>query len=441
MSKPEERMSIPLVAIIGRPNVGKSTFFNRLLGSRKAIVDDLPGVTRDRHYVECTYQDRLFRLMDTGGLDPSASDGLLAQMKQQSQLAIAEADVLILVMDGRAGLTPLDQEIIGLLRGLTKPVFLAINKIDTPKTEPLLADFYQLGHTALYPISAEHGLGVDELMEAVIPILPSTDVETVAHDCPRVAIIGRPNLGKSTLVNTILGQEQLLVSNAPGTTRDAIDTVVTYKKQPYLFTDTAGMRRRGRIERGIEGYSVARAIQALGRSDIAVLLLDGVEGVTEQDTKIAGLVLKQGRGCVLLVNKWDLRDATAQVQYTQHLERRLPFMPFVPVLFGSALKPKIVPRLFQKIDMVMTEFTKRVPTGRLNQFLQKAITKNPLPLRKGKPVKSVFMTQVGTRPPTFALFVGHAAEIGSPYRRYLENCLRETYGFVGTPIRILVRQK
>ena len=437
----------PVVAIIGRPNVGKSTLFNRVLGARTAIVDDVPGVTRDRNYADSVYQGRPFRLVDTGGLDPSATEGMLSLIRRQSQIAIAEADILILLMDGREGLSPTDEEIVSLLRGVTKPVYFAINKIDTPKSEALLADFYRLGQETLYPLSAEHGTGVDELLEAFLPLLPkSGDGTEPTESPPRIAVVGRPNVGKSTLVNTLLGQDRLVVNDLPGTTRDAIDSMVSFRGRSYIFTDTAGIRRRGRIERGIEGYSVARAMRAMGRSDVALLLLDAVEGITEQDTKIAGLALKQGRACVLLVNKWDLQqgNGTARRQYELDLRRRLPFLPWAPVLFGSALKPDSISEVFPLVDQVVTAFTTRVPTGLLNKFLQGVIAENPLPVRRGKPtkaVKSVFMTQVATKPPVFALFVGHPQDVGKTYLRFLENRLREQYQFSGSPIRILVRQK
>ncbi|RMH05725.1 MAG: ribosome biogenesis GTPase Der [Nitrospirae bacterium] len=435
--------SLPVVALIGRPNVGKSTLFNRILGHRNAIVDDRPGVTRDRIYATCTYQGHAFQLVDTGGLDPSSSEGMLGLVRRQSQLALEEANVVIMLMDGRAGLTPLDLEIIELLRTTAKPVFFAINKLDTPQAEPLMADFYQVGHEHLYPISAEQGLGIDELLEAILPLLPQESTDSTTPEIPRVAIVGRPNVGKSTLVNTILGQERIIVSPTPGTTRDPIDTLIEYKGRSYLFTDTAGIRRRGRIERGIEGYSVVRALRALGRSDIALLLLDGVEGPTEQDTKIAGLILRQGRGCIILVNKWDQVQSVAHArdQYAQRLARRFAFFSFAPVLYGSALDAQTADRLFPLIDTVMDAFTTRIPTGRLNQFLQQALTDNPLPLKKGRPTKSVFMTQVATKPPTFALFVSPTAEVGAAYLRYLENRLRAAFSFEGTPIRILVRPK
>lgn len=443
---PQHSALLPTVAIIGRPNVGKSTLFNKILGARTAIVDDVPGVTRDRNYAETSYRGRRFRLVDTGGLEPSASEGMLALIRRQSELAIAEADILVLVMDGRAGLTPPDREVVRLLRSTTKPVLIAVNKLDTPQTEPLMADFYQLGRDELYPVSAEHGLGVAELLDALYPLLPESPDEGSVPEPPRIAIVGRPNVGKSTLINSVLGEERVVVSDVPGTTRDPIDSLVTHDGGRYVFTDTAGIRRRGKIDRGIEGYSVTRALRAIGRSDIAVLLLDGVEGVTEQDTKIAGAILKQGRGCLLWVNKWDLRaeQADARQRYEADVRRRFPFLAWAPVLYGSARQPASLRRLFPTIDEVHANFTKRVPTGALNTWLQELLATHPLPVRKGKPskiTKSAFVTQVATKPPVFAFFVGHPQDITSEYLRFLENQLRERYGFAGTPLRLLVRKK
>jgi len=436
----------PLVAIIGRPNVGKSTLFNKILGQKIAIVDDVPGVTRDRNYADATYRTRKFRLVDTGGLDLSSSDSMLTLIRRQSELAIAEADILIMLLDGRSGLTPPDHEVVKLLRGVTKPLFYAINKIDTPKSEPLLADFYKLGADELYPISAEHGLGVAELLDALYPLLPSSEESDELQQLPRVAIVGRPNVGKSTLVNALLGEERVVVSNVPGTTRDPVDSLVTHQDQTYVFTDTAGIRRRGKIDRGVEGYSVLRSLRAIGRSDIGVLLLDGVEGVTEQDTKIAGAILKQGRACILLINKWDLRagDAKARQDYELEFHRRFPFLTWAPVLYGSALKPDSIQRLFPLLKDVHGMFTKRVSTGALNIWLQKILVTHPLPARKHKPTagtKSAFITQVATKPPVFVLFVGHPEDITPAYLKYLENQLRETYLFTGTPLRLMVRKK
>ncbi len=437
---------IPLVAIIGRPNVGKSTLFNRILGKKTAIVDDVPGVTRDRNYADASYRNRPFRLVDTGGLEPSVTEGMLALIKRQSELAIAEADVLILVMDGRTGLMTPDQEVVRVLRGTTKPLFVAINKIDTPKVESLVADFYQLGTDQLYPVSAEHGIGVADLLDAIYPLLPAPNESDGQSAFPRVAVVGRPNVGKSTLVNAVLGEDRVVVSDVPGTTRDSIDSLAIHQGRHYLFTDTAGIRRRGKVDRGIEGYSVARSLRAIGRSDVAVLLLDASEGVTEQDTKIAGLVIRQGRACILLVNKWDLRegDQQARADYEHDLRRRFPFLTWAPVLFASAVKPDSLRRLFPTIDDVFASFSKRIPTGQLNQFLQSILATHPLPVRKGKPTKitkSAFMTQVATHPPAFALFVGHPNDITPAYLKYLENRLREEYGFSGTPMRLLARKK
>ncbi len=442
---PTEGGPPPLVAIIGRPNVGKSTLFNKILGAKIAIVDDIPGVTRDRNYADATYRNRKFRLVDTGGLDLSSSDSMLTLIRRQSELAITEADILMVLLDGRSGLTPPDHEVVRLLRGVTKPLFYVINKIDTPKSEPLLADFYKLGTDQLYAISAEHGMGVAELLDAIYPLLPSVD-EADVPPLPRVAVVGRPNVGKSTLVNALLGEERVVVSNVPGTTRDPIDSLVTHQDQRYVFTDTAGIRRRGKIDRGVEGYSVLRSLRAIGRSDIGVLLLDGVEGVTEQDTKIAGAILKQGRACILLINKWDLRDGDTQArqEYELELRRRLSFLTWAPILYGSALKPDSVHRLFPLLKDVHAMFTKRVPTGALNTWLQKILDTHPLPARKHKPsavTKSAYITQVATKPPVFALFVGHPEDLTPSYLKYLENQLRETYHFTGTPLRIMVRKK
>lgn len=435
--------SLPLVAIVGRPNVGKSTLFNRIVGHRTAIVDDMPGVTRDRNTAQCEYQNRLFRVVDTGGLDLNAQETIPAQVTLQTQMAIEEADIIIAVMDGRAGLSPLDVDLATLLRPVSKPVFLAVNKIDTPKSEPLVADFYQLGLDTIFPISAEGGVGVDELLEACLPYLPYLPEEPLQTEWPRIAVVGRPNVGKSTLVNAILGEERLIVSDIPGTTRDPIDSLVIRDGHGYVFTDTAGLRRRGRIERGVEGYSVVRAIRALGRSDVAVLLLDGLEGVTEQDTKIAGLINKQGKGCVIMVNKWDLRrgDPEALPTFNLELSRRFPFFAHVPVMFASAQRPDTLKKLFPLLDQVMKDFSKRVQTAKLNQFFQRTLEKHPIAMKKGNPQKSFFMTQVATKPPTFALFMKNAQNVPAAYVRFLENSIRKEFGFLGTPIKMLLRCK
>ena len=434
---------MPVVAVIGRPNVGKSTLFNRILGTRNAIVDDRSGVTRDRIYAECTYQGRRFQIVDTGGLDLTSTEGMIGLIRQQSHIALMEADSLFVLMDGRAGLTPLDREIVNLLHGVDKPMFFVVNKIDSPHLESLLADFYPLGKEVLFPVSAEHGTGVDELLEAFLQDIPAVTQDRETPAMTRVAVVGRPNVGKSTLVNALLGEARVLVSDVPGTTRDAVDTHLEHQGQQFVLTDTAGLRRRGRVERGIEGYSVGRTIKALGRSDIGILLLDGVEGVTEQDTKIAGLIHKQGRACIMLVNKWDLcqDQPDAKDRFTLNLKRRFPFFTFVPVAFGSAYEPQTIARLFGTITRIMNAFSYRVPTSRLNQFLQKILDEHPMPVKTRHPAKAVFMTQVAIKPPTFALFVGKSVTLTSAYLRYMENQLRKTFGFEGTPLRILVRKK
>ena len=431
------------VTIIGRPNVGKSTLFNRVLGRRQAIVQDLPGVTRDRHSAETEYRGRPFPLIDTGGLVPTSEDLMYALIREQSRLAIEEADALIFVLDGRDGLTPMDREVMDLLRKSGKPVFPAANKIDTPKSEPLIGDFYVLGVEEVYPISAEHGTGVAELLDALYPLMSPGTEDARSTEIPKIAVVGRPNVGKSTFINTLLGETRLVVSDMPGTTRDSIDTLVRHKESDYLFIDTAGIRRRGKIDPGVERYSVARAMRSLGRADAAVLMLDGVEGVTEQDTKIAGLALRGGRACVVLVNKWDLREGSegAKTVYKAELKRRFPFLAWATVLFGSALEPKMVTRIFPHLERALESFARRVPTGQVNRFLQESLALNALPIRKGKPVKSAYMTQVATKPPTFVLFCKNHKDVGEPYLRYLENRIRKEFAFIGTPIRVFAKAK
>lgn len=442
-------MKRPIVAIIGRPNVGKSTLFNRILGSRVAIVEDIPGVTRDRNYAEATYSGHPFILVDTGGLDPTAafSDGILSQVKAQTEHAIKEADILIMLFDGREGVTPLDQEITSLLRRLKKPIFYAINKIDTPKSEPLTAEFYRLGIKTLFPVSAEHSKGVDELLEAIEPLLPprseAEESKEAAAAVPRVAVVGRPNVGKSTLINALLGENRLVTDATPGTTRDAIDSLVRHNDKSYHFIDTAGIRRRGKIERGVERYSLSRAQTAIERCDVAVVVLDATEGIVEQDTKIIGEALKARKGCLILVNKWDLRqhDAKAVERIRVELKRRLSFIPYAPILFISALKATPVKEIFEKIDAIVTAYSRRISTGALNRAFEQAVTAKPPSQRSGKVVKLNYITQAETRPPTFVIFSNRPEQVKEPYLRYLENFLRQTFDFTGTPLAIRLRKK
>ncbi len=442
-------MRRPLVAIIGRPNVGKSTLFNRILGRRVAIVEDIPGVTRDRNYSEAAYSGRPFTLVDTGGLDPTAASGenILSQVKAQTELAIAEADILIMLFDGREGVTPLDQEIASRLRRLKKPVFYAVNKIDTPKSEPLTAEFYRLGIKTLYPVSAEHSKGVDELMEAIEPLLPPRSEAEEQGDAtaaaPRVAVVGRPNVGKSTLINALLGENRLVTDATPGTTRDTIDSLVRHDDKMYHFIDTAGIRRRGKIEHGVERYSLSRALTAIERCDLAVVVLDAMEGIVEQDTKIIGQALKARKGCLILVNKWDLRrdDPKAREKVALELRRRLSFLPYAPILFISALKATPIKEIFEKIDAIVTAYSRRISTGALNRAFEQAVAAHPPPQRSGRPVKLNYITQAETRPPTFVIFSNRPEQVKEPYLRYLENFLRETFDFTGTPLAIRLRKK
>ncbi len=438
-------MRKPIVAIIGRPNVGKSRLFNKLLGKRVAIVEDFPGVTRDRHYADCEYQGRSFTLVDTGGLDPTSKVGIVRQVRAQTERAIEDADLLILLFDGREGVTSLDQEIVSLLRPLRKPIFYAVNKIDTPKSESSAADFYRLGIKQVYPISAEHGLGVDELMEQLLPFLPKavTEADVGLHEIPKIAVVGRPNVGKSTLINGLLGEERLLTDAAPGTTRDAIDTLIERKGKRYLFIDTAGIRRRGKIERGVERYSMARAMQAIKRCDLTVVLLDASEGVVEQDTKIIGKVLETHKGLILLLNKWDLHrdDTKAQNKILSGLQRRLAFVPFAPLQRISALKGEGLDDIFKLIDQVMEAYTKRVTTGELNRWFRELLDASPPPSQKGRRIKLNYITQAAIKPPTFVIFANNPEGVAASYQKFLENRLREDFNLNATPIRLFFRQK
>jgi GTP-binding protein len=434
-----------LVALVGRPNVGKSTLFNRLIGKGAAIVQDEPGVTRDRNYTLADYRDRHFVLVDTGGLIPSSAEGLFSKVRAQTETAIKEADVLILVLDAKEGLTPVDEEIYALLRKSGKPVFCAVNKTEG-KIKDQLPEFYRLGVDRLFPVSADHGYGVDDLMESVYPLLiPSFEESKMEalEGPPKIAVLGRPNVGKSTLINAILGEERLVTSEVPGTTHDPVDTPVAWKERPYLFVDTAGIRRRSRVEPGVERYSVGRAYEALARCEIALLLLDGVEGVTEQDAKIGSKIAAEGKGCVLLVNKWDVHGQKegARESYLVEIAKQLPFLSFAPVHFLSALKKERLSDIFTLIERVYTAAVRRIPTGELNRFFESAIGGHPPPLHRGRATRIYYITQTGVKPPTFVAFVNNPRALGKNYLRYMENQLRRSFDFEGTPIRILIRKR
>jgi GTP-binding protein len=432
----------PVIAIIGRPNVGKSTLFNRMVGGRRAIVDDRPGVTRDRITGECEWLGRRFTVVDTGGLDPGAEAGLLAQIKAQACAALVGCDVVVLVVDALEGLTPADAEVARLLRRRAKaPLVLAVNKVDTAQAEPLAADFASLGIEPAVPVAAESGRGVDDLLDHIAALIP-LGAEAAAEEAgTTVAIVGRPNVGKSSLLNRLLGEERVVVSPEPGTTRDAVDTRVTVGGRPYTLIDTAGIRARGKLTLTLERAAVARAVRALERADVALILLDAVEGITDQDTKIAGLAQEAGCGAVIVVNKWDAAAPEREVRAARiaGIRDRLRYLAYAPLVTVSALTGLRALSLFDVVDRVAAERAKRVPTAELNDFLREALDRRPPPAVRGRAVKVRYATQAGVKPPTFVLFA-NVDDLHFSYRRYLVNCLREAYGFEGSPLRLVVRR-
>ncbi len=439
-------MPTPVVAIVGRPNVGKSTLFNRIIGKQLAIVEDLPGVTRDRNYAKAAWEEKDFLLVDTGGFEPEGEDPMFIKMREQTTLAIEEADFIIFLMDGQDGLLPADIEVSQRLRASGKPVLYAVNKVDGARHEALLPDFYRLGVDMLFPLSAQHGQGVFELMEALRGILPETGGEPAREPeagLPRIAIIGRPNVGKSSFINSLMGEGRMIVSDIPGTTRDSVDSVYRYYGREYVLVDTAGIRSRGKISRGIEKYSVVRAIKSLERADVALVLIDASEGITEQDERIAGLAHEAGKGIIVVLNKWDLVP-DKEAAFKEHMElarRRLKFLDYAPVLTVSALTRQRVTKVFEEIDRVIAECDKRVPTAELNRVFEKLVAAHEPPLFRGKRVKYYFTTQGATKPPTFIVFVNYPEGVHFSYLRYLENGLRQAFGFQGTPLRIFAKSR
>ncbi|MGQ9509231.1 MAG: ribosome biogenesis GTPase Der [Thermodesulfobacteriota bacterium] len=428
----------PIVAIVGRPNVGKSTLFNRILGGRKAIVWNVPGVTRDRNYAEAEWDGKIFTIIDTGGFEPISKDRIFAQMREQCELAIEEADVILFMMDGKEGLLPSDREIAGLLRRLNKPVFYIVNKIDTQKDEGKVFEFYGLGVERIYPISAEHRRGLDDLMEEVLDFLPETQEEVEDEAVTRVALLGRPNVGKSSLLNRILGYKRVIVDEAPGTTRDAIDTHFRRNGKNYILIDTAGIRRKSRISLRLEKYSIMEALRTIDRCDVALLLLDPREGVTDQDARIGGFIHEKGKGCILLVNKWDLieKDSNTASEFRKRIYSDLKYLSYAPILFISALTGQRVTKVLDMIDHVAEQTKKRIPTSQLNRSLEEWIEKNPPPSYQTRAIKLNYITQVKVKPPTFILFTNFPEGIHFSYERYLINQIRETYGFEGVPLRL-----
>lgn len=431
----------PIVAIVGRPNVGKSTLFNRLVGRRKAIVDDMPGVTRDRNYGEVDRFAVPFTLIDTGGFEPASEDRLLQQMREQSQLAMEEADVILFVMDARQGLIVADREVAEMLRKVDKPVFFVLNKVEGEKQEADLLEFYALGVDALYPISAEHNRGVDDLIDEVIASFPPMGEMEDDEDVTRIAVVGRPNVGKSSLVNRLLGFERVVANPVPGTTRDSVDTYFTCNKKRYLLIDTAGIRRKGRISLKVEKYSAVDALRSLDRADVALIVINAEDGVTEQDARIAGYACEAGRACILVVNKWDLlkKDNTTVGKFAELLRYEMKYLSYAPILFVSALTGQRTAKIIAMVEEVMAEYSKRITTSELNRVFTEVITSHHHPLYQGRRVKFYYVTQVGTKPPTFAVFTNCPEGIQESYERYLANRFREAFGFSGTPLRFLFR--
>lgn len=436
-------MRRPVVAIVGRPNVGKSTLFNRFLGTRSAIVESEPGVTRDRIYGEAEWLNKRFYVIDTGGIETETTDDLLIQARHQAEIAMEEADVILFVVDGRQGVTALDENIAQMLRRTNRPVILVVNKIDTIDLEMSIFEFYALGFDKVIGISADHGKNVGDLLDMVLEYFPDLSHDDYEEDVIRVAVIGRPNVGKSSIVNALLGQQRVIVSDIPGTTRDAIDTPFTWDGTNFVIIDTAGMRRRKKIEIAVERYSVLRALRAVERSDVAVMVLDATTGVTEQDQKIAGYAEEQGKAIVLAMNKWDLivKDSKTMNEFERDVREKLAFIPYAPLTFVSAKTGKRLTELLELIRYVANQHSLRVTTGRLNEVLEEAAVLTEPPSDKGVRLKVYYGHQVGVKPPTFVLYVNRQDLFHYSYGRYIENRLRESFGFAGTPIRLIVKER
>jgi GTP-binding protein len=434
----------PIVAIVGRPNVGKSTLFNRITRTKDALVDDFPGVTRDRHYGDGNWNDIEFTLVDTGGF--TEGDEFADEIRFQIHQAIADADVILLMLDGKAGVSPFDSDVLNFLRSIDKPIFHAVNKIDGAEQEIYLSEFYQLGLETLYPLSAEHRYGLTDLLDEMAQVLSglaNDPQEDPAAEMIRLAVVGRPNVGKSSLINRILGQDRLLVSDIPGTTRDAIDSVCKLNGKSYLLVDTAGIRRQGKVTRKLEKFSVIKALRSLERCDVALIVMDASEGVTDQDISIAGYAYDRGCGCIMLLNKWDLveKDSKTVKAYYERLRDQAKFLSFAPAMTISALTGQRVTKTFKLVDEVYDQYAKRIATGQLNRIMEKAIAKNEPSLHRGKRIKFYYAAQISTRPPTIVCFVNYPQAVHFSYKRYLLNRLREASGLDKTPIRMIFRQR
>lgn len=434
----------PIVAVVGRPNVGKSTLFNALAGENIAIVKDTPGITRDRIYADVTWLDRNFTLIDTGGIEPDSKDIILSQMRAQAEIAMETADVIIFLVDVKQGLVDADSKVADMLRRSGKPVVLVVNKVDS--FEKYMADvyeFYNLGIGEPHPISAANRMGLGDMLEAVAAYFPEGAEEDGEDERPRVAIVGKPNVGKSSLINRLLGEDRLIVSDIAGTTRDAVDTEITYQGKEYVFIDTAGIRRKNKIKEDLEHYMIIRAVSAVERSEIVVLVIDALEGVTEQDAKIAGIAHDRGKAVIIAVNKWDAleKDDKTIYRFTEKVRNTLSYMPYAEILFVSAKTGQRLPKLFETIDMVSENHAMRVATGVLNEIMSQAVAMQQPPSDKGKILRLYYITQVSVKPPTFVIFVNDKELMHFSYTRYIENQIRETFGFKGTPLRFIIRER
>ena len=439
-----DRMSKPVVAIVGRPNVGKSTLFNVLAGERISIVQDTPGVTRDRIYAEVSWLDYNFTLIDTGGIEPDSGDIILSQMREQAQIAIDTADVIIFITDVRQGLVDADQKVADMLRRSKKPVILAVNKVDDfKKYMPDVYEFYNLGIGDPVPVSAASRLGIGDLLDEVAKHFTQEMLEEAEDDRPRIAIVGKPNVGKSSLINKLTGENRVIVSDIAGTTRDAIDTDIKYNGKEYVFIDTAGLRRKSKIKEDLERFSIIRTVAAVERADIAILVIDATEGVTEQDAKIAGIAHERGKGIIIAVNKWDdieKNDKTIY-EFTNKIKDTLAFMSYAEIIFVSAKTGQRLNKIYELVDHIVDAQTMRIPTGVLNEILTEAVAMKQPPSDKGKRLKIYYMTQVSVKPPTFVMFVNDVALTHFSYTRYIENRIRESFGFRGTSIRFINRER
>lgn len=440
----EKKKGKPVVAVVGRPNVGKSTLFNALAGEMISIVKDTPGITRDRIYADVTWLDRAFTLIDTGGIEPESKDVILSQMREQAQIAMDTADVILFMVDVKQGVTDADAKVADMLRRSGKPVLLVVNKVDSfEKLMPDVYEFYNMGIGDPLPISASGRLGVGDMLDELMKHFPEEEVEEEEDERPKIAIVGKPNVGKSSIINKLIGENRVIVSDIAGTTRDAIDTEVMHNGREYVFIDTAGLRRKNKIKEELERYMIIRTVTAVERADVVVMVIDAEEGVTEQDAKIAGIAHERGKGVIIAVNKWDCveKDDKTIYQYTSRIREVLAYMPYAEIVFVSAKTGQRLPKLFDMIDVVIENHALRVSTGVLNEIMSDAVAMNQPPSDKGKRLRLYYITQVSVKPPTFVIFVNDKELMHFSYTRYMENQIRQAFGFRGTPLKFIIRER